>query len=215
MRPVICMITDRRRFGSGGEAHLVERAALAARAGVHLIQIREHDLEGGELSRLVAGCVDAVRGTRTRVLVNDRLDVALAAGARGVHLRGSSFSGQRARQMTPPGFLIGRSIHTPDDAAHLGGESGVDYLIFGTVFETLSKPGIAGVGTKRLAEAVAATPLPVLAVGGVSLGRLEAVVGAGAAGIAGIGLFADCRIEELPGVLEAVSRAFDSASAVS
>ena len=215
MRPIICMITDRRRLGSEGEARLVERVAFAARAGVHLIQIREHDLEGGQLSRLVAGCVDAVRDTRSRVLVNDRLDVALAAGARGVHLRGSSFSGRRARQMTPPGFLIGRSIHTPDDAANLSREGAVDYLIFGTVFETLSKSGMAGVGTKRLAEAVGATPLPVLAVGGVSLGRLEAVVSAGAAGIAAIGLFADCPIVELPAVLEAVSRAFDTGSSVS
>ena len=80
MGPVLCLVTDRRRFGAAWEPALVERVRAAARAGVHLVQVRERDLDGGPMARLTEQCVDAVRGTRARVLVNDRVDVALAAG---------------------------------------------------------------------------------------------------------------------------------------
>ena len=68
------------------------------------------------LTRLVERCVEAVRGTRARVLVNDRVDVALAAGAHGVHLRGDSMPAARARIVAPPAFLVGRSVHSPEEA---------------------------------------------------------------------------------------------------
>ena len=96
------MITDRRRLGPDGDTRVAGRAAVAARAGVHLVQIRERDLEGGAALRLVAGCVDAVRGTRARILVNERIDVALAAGAHGVHLRADSVAASRVRRIVPP-----------------------------------------------------------------------------------------------------------------
>src|SRR6185436_4586745 len=82
--PVMCLVTDRQQ--AGGADGVVARAAWAARAGVHLVQVRERDLEGRALTDLVVKCVAAVRGTRTRVVVNERFDVALAAGAHGVHL---------------------------------------------------------------------------------------------------------------------------------
>ena len=126
MTPLIYMITDRRRLGSGAEEALVRRVAAAARAGVHLVQIRERDLDGGPLMRLVARCVDAVRGTRTRVLVNDRLDVALAAGAHGVHLRGDSMPADRARRVAPAGFVIGRSVHAGGEAERVAADGGAD-----------------------------------------------------------------------------------------
>src|SRR5688572_33485132 len=100
------MITDRRRL-AGGEDALVQRVAAAAAAGVNLIQVRERDMAARDVSRLVARCVAAVRGTRTRILVNDRLDIALASGAHGVHLRGDSMPASRARALAPIGFLIG------------------------------------------------------------------------------------------------------------
>src|SRR5512134_2250555 len=115
MRPVACMITDRRRV-AGGEDALVQRVAAAAVAGVNLVQVRERDMEARDLSRLVTRCVAAVRGTHTRILVNDRRDVALPAGAHGVHLRGDSLPASRARSLAPIGFLIGRSVHTSAEA---------------------------------------------------------------------------------------------------
>ncbi len=189
MKPVVCLITDRRRFGPSWETALVERVRAAARAGVHLVQIRERDLDGGPLKRLVSSCVEAVHGTRTRVLVNDRLDVALAAGAHGVHLRADSFAAPRVRVRAPSPFLIGRSVHSVAEAVEATEYGGLDYLIFGTVFETSSKPGRRPAGLGALATVSAATCVPVLAIGGITAGRVDEVMRAGAAGVAAIGMF--------------------------
>ena len=98
--------------------------------------------------------VAAVRGTRARILVNDRPDVALAAGAHGVHLRGDSAPARRVRAAVPPSFLIGRSVHSLDEIAQVSDEGSVDYLLFGTVFATASKPDRPASGIAGLAEAV-------------------------------------------------------------
>jgi len=186
------MVTDRHRLDPfRGEDALVRCVAAAARAGVDLVQVRERDLEGGALTRLVLRCVEAVAGTRSRVLVNDRLDVALAAGAHGVHLPGHGFSAARARAIVPPGFLIGRSVHHAGEAARVAEEGGVDYLVFGTVFPTSSKAGVAPAGVSGLAAAVAAVRLPVLAIGGITVERAREIGRAGAAGVAAIGMFAE------------------------
>lgn len=190
MQPVVCMITDRRRL-AGGEDALVQRVATAAKAGVHLVQVRERDLEARDLSRLVARCVAAVHGTRTRILVNDRLDIALTARAHGVHLRGDSMPASRARSLAPIGFLIGRSVHTVAEAVTAHAEGGLDYLLFGTVFTTASKPGQAPAGLKSLTDVVDATPVPVLAIGGMSSDTAPQLAGTGCAGFAAIGWFAD------------------------
>jgi thiamine-phosphate pyrophosphorylase len=167
----------------------VERVAAAARDGVHLVQIRERDLDGGPLTRLVSACLTAVRGTRTRILVNDRLDVALAAGAHGVHLRAHSFGAARARALAPEPFLIGRSVHSVAEAQEAAAAGGADYLIFGSVFESASKPGRTPAGLAELAAVAAATRLPALAVGGITAERLAAVMTAGACGAAAITMF--------------------------
>jgi thiamine-phosphate diphosphorylase len=189
LKPVFCLITDRHRFGASWEQALVERVAAAAREGVHLVQIRERDLDGGPLNRLVSACVAAVRGTSTRIVVNDRLDVALAARAHGVHLRSDSFSGARIRTLAPPPFLVGRSVHSISDAAAATRDGGLDYLIFGTIFETPSKPGRAAAGLELLAAVARSTPLPVVAVGGMTRERIGDVAAAGASGVAGISMF--------------------------
>jgi thiamine-phosphate diphosphorylase len=189
VRPVLCLVTDRRRCG--GEDRLVQIVREAAAAGVHLVQLREKDLEGRWLYELARRCVAAARGTRTRVLVSDRLDVALAAGAHGVHLPSRGVPAARARAVAPPGFLIGRSVHAVDEGRTATERGGLDYLIFGTVFATASKPGIAPAGLDALRELAAAVPLPVLAIGGMAPGRLPAVAAAGAAGFAAIGFFQD------------------------
>ena len=190
MRPVACMITDRARLGAGWEDALVARVAAAARDGVDLVQVRERDLDARALTRVVERCVAAVARTRTRVLVNDRVDVALAAGAHGIHLRGDSMPAPRVRTLTSPGFVIGRSVHSRDEAVRAEADGDLDYLVFGTVFATASKRGVASAGLAALADVARATRLPVLAVGGVTVARIPRVVEAGAAGFAAIGLFA-------------------------
>lgn len=218
MRPVLCLVTDRRRIAPRGAAEpmqedaLVAYVGLAARAGVHLVQVRERDVEGGALTRLVRRCVDAVRGTPARVVVNDRLDVAIAAGAHGVHLPGNGVPAARVRPVAPVGFLIGRSVHDAREAAQVAADGALDYLVFGTVFDTATKPGVTPAGVRALAETAAAVPLPVLAIGGVTLARLPEIAAAGAAGAAAIGLFIDACAggpAAMREVVEQAERAFD------
>ena len=169
---------------------VVASVAAAARAGVHIVQVRQPALDGGPLLVLVRRCLETLAGTRTRLVVNDRLDVALAAGAHGVHLRGDSIAALRLRARTPRGFLIGRSVHTVTETALVTAQGGLDYLVFGTTFPTTSKPGRQAAGVEALADVCAATAVPVLAVGGVTSSNFTAIARSGAAGFAAIGLFA-------------------------
>jgi thiamine-phosphate pyrophosphorylase len=202
------MVTARHQSSPESDRALVDRIRAVARAGVHLVQIRQPDFEGGALTQLVTAAVLAVRDTSARVLVNDRLDVALAAGAHGVHLRGDSMPAARVRAAAPPGFIIGRSVHSPDEAHEAARGGGLDYLIFGTVFSTSSKPGVRSAGVGPLAAACASVSLPVLAIGGMAPERLAPVAESGAAGFAAIGLFADCAPAALPLLISRASDAF-------
>jgi thiamine-phosphate diphosphorylase len=163
----------------------------AIEAGIDVVQVRERDLESAALAALVSELVAlaaATPGSSTRIVVNDRLDVALAAGAAGVHLRSDSIPPCAVRSLAPPGFVIGCSVHSPADAAAIGTDA--DYLIAGTVWASDSKPGGRPVlGTDGLAAVVAAASVPVLAIGGVTVDRVAEAAAAGAAGIAAIGLF--------------------------
>ena len=210
MHPVICLITPSVHVGTDQEDALVDRVAMAARAGVHLIQVRQAAHEARWLHRVVARSVQAVAGTTARILVNERLDVALAAGAHGVHLRGGSMPASRVRAIVPPGFLIGRSVHDAEESQRVALDGGLDYMLFGTVFATRSKPGTVGVGTSALAAACAGVAIPVLAVGGMDPPGLGSVGRSGAAGWAAIGLFADCPLQTLPSVIAQAVSAFDS-----
>ena len=192
-RPLICLVTDRRRLAGAGDEPAAERCLVAqvrdaVDAGVDLVQIRERDLEDARLAHLVSEAVAIACATATAVVVNDRLDVAMACGASGVHLRADSMSPSAARAIAPRGFLIGCSVHGAEEAARVAAD--VDYLIAGTIFSTASKPGAdRWLGDVGLAEVVRAARVPVLAIGGVTLARMARVAAAGAAGIAAIGLF--------------------------
>lgn len=200
----VCVVSDRRRRS------VPDQARDAVASSVEIIQIRERDLEGRPLAALVREVLRITTGTATRVVVNDRLDVALACAADGVHLRGDSMPPRSVRTMTPAGFLIGRSVHGVEEARRVGPD--VDYLIAGTVFETASKPtGHPFLGAAGLAAIVDAVDVPVLAIGGIALDRLKDVARTGAAGIAGIGLFAVSGDAFSVTVAEA-RRRFDSAS---
>lgn len=160
----------------------------AVAGGVDVVQIREAGLPSGDYVRFVRRCLAAVRDTRVRVIVNDRLDVALAADAHGVHLREDSLAIAAARRLRGRPFLVGRSVHAPATAARA---QSADYLITGSVFETESKPGRpASLGLDGLRAVVAAAgTCPVWALGGVTAARAREVVACGASGLAAIGAF--------------------------
>jgi thiamine-phosphate pyrophosphorylase len=214
---ILQLISDRRRLTADADEAargrcLIEQARFAVSAGVDMIQLREPDLEGCALTRLARELVSIARGSRTRVIVNDRLDVALAAGADGVHLRGNSFEAARVRRSCRPAFLIGRSVRTPSEAAAAGP---VDYLVAGTVFATPSKPASqALLRTSGLTEIVRASEVPVLAIGGLRPELAGEVAGCGAAGIAAIGVWmgegAGCRAVPLIDLVEAFRRTFET-----
>jgi len=219
--PVLCLVTDRSRIphaaGADGRAELVDFVRQAARAGVDLIQVRERDLDGRDLYELVCRCVQATVRTDARVLVNDRLDVALAAGAAGVHLRGDSPDGARIRRMVPAGVLVGRSVHGPDEAVAVAKAGELDYLIAGTVFSTPSKGSSHdALGLEGLHTIVERVSMPVLAIGGVTTTTSGAVASTGAAGFAAIGLFAQAggHAEQLAQLVLKSRRAFDTSRSV-
>jgi thiamine-phosphate pyrophosphorylase len=208
----ICLVTDRRRLAPGASVDLAcERVVAQARAAVHaavdLIQVRERDLEARDLAGLVAAVKAITAGTASRVVVNDRLDVALACGADGVHLRADSIAVDAVRRIAPKGFLVGRSVH---GVADMPGAAGADYLIAGTIFPSASKEqGHATIGAVGLRAIAAASPFPVLAIGGVVEDRLDDVAAAGAAGIAGIGLFASLDASSMKNLVDRMRIRFD------
>jgi thiamine-phosphate pyrophosphorylase len=200
--PIICLVTG----GAGGRP-LLDAIVEAAQAGVDLIQIRERDLDDRTLLELTRRAVDATRDTLCRILVNDRFDIAMSANASGVHLRSDSFPATRIRAAAPLGFLIGRSVH---DAAEADAAApGCDYLIFGTVFPSMSKPaGHHASGLPALREVCAAVKIPVLAIGGISTENVSDVVSAGAAGVAAMSLFRGP--EPVASIVSMVRRRFDT-----
>lgn len=208
--PVFALVTDRRLYPAG---RMPDAIHAAAAAGVTLIQIRERDLGDRALLELTRAAIRAASGTGARVVVNERVDVALAAGAAGVHLRADSVAASRVRAIVPSGFVVGRSVHDVDEALCAARDGGCDYLLFGTVFASASKPaGHAAAGLEALARVCAAVRLSVVAIGGITGENAARVAAAGAAGVAGIRLFA---ASEDPGpTVDALRRAFDTSSGV-
>ena len=178
-----CYITDRRTLPAGQT--LVEAISRNISEGVDWIQIREKDLPAKELFALLR----SITTYRSKILVNGRVDVALAGGAAGAHLPSHSPPPRLWRTIAPPGFLIGVSCHTPEELQQAE-EEGADYAIFGPVFSPLSKaPDRPAVGLEGLARAVTGVRMPVLALGGMTRENAAACIAAGAAGIAGISIF--------------------------
>jgi len=150
---------------------LLDAIARNAAAGVDWIQIREKDLSAGELFDLVRCALALPSPGGTKILVNTRVDVALAAGAAGVHLPAGSIPPRTWRAITPPGFLIGVSCHTVEEVRAAEAE-GADYAVFGPVFAPLSKGSdLAPRGLDALSKAAGAVKIPVLALGGVTVDR--------------------------------------------
>ncbi|HZP43155.1 MAG TPA: thiamine phosphate synthase [Candidatus Binatia bacterium] len=174
--PRLVLVTDR---GATGGRDLLAAVALALDAGLPAVQLREKDLPGRELLALAERLRAATSARKALLFVNDRVDVALAVDADGVHLGQASMPAGAVRALLPPGALVGVSTHSP---AELAAAAGADFAFFGPVFPTPSKP--AAQGEAALAAAVRATALPVLAIGGVTAARVPHLTGAGAAGVA-------------------------------
>ena len=171
--PRLVLVTDRRAT----DRDLVTVVEAALDAGLPAVQLREKDLPGRPLLALAERLRAATARTGALLFVNDRLDVALAAGADGVQLGTGSVPVEVARRLLPPGALVGVSTHAPGEAV-----AGADFALFGPVWETPAKAGAQG--ESRLREAVRAAAIPVLAIGGVTAERVAAARAAGAAGVA-------------------------------
>ncbi len=226
--PILCYVTHRHGFPfppAEREEALLQRIELASAAGIDWIQIREKDLSAKACSALVRRAVERVQRASelqsdetsdsrraARILVNDRLDIALAAGAAGAHFGENSLPTQavgRIRRLLAAqpasaarNFSIGFSCHSLE-SAQAANSAGADYVFFGPIFATPSKAAFGPPqGVERLAGVCAAIPLPVIAIGGISLQNAAACVQAGAAGIAAIRLFQDT--PDLPATIAAL-----------
>jgi thiamine-phosphate pyrophosphorylase len=180
-------ITD----GTGDAAMLARAAAHWSAAGIDFVQLREKRLSAGGLA-LVARRMIAAMGTRSRLLINGRVDVAAAAGAAGVHLTASpgELTVAQVRQVFPAA-IVSVSCHTVAEASRAAA-AGANLILFGPVFEKRVAERIvgAGLGLERLHRACAAAAgVPILALGGVTQATAAECLAAGAAGIAGIRLF--------------------------
>jgi thiamine-phosphate pyrophosphorylase len=179
--PPLVLVTDRQAT-VGRDLVTVVEAALAA--GLPAVQLREKDLPGRPLLALAERLRTATARTGALLLVNDRLDVAIAVEADGVHLGGGSVPAPVARRLLPPGRLVGVSTHAPAEVA-AAAAGGADFCLFGPVYATPAKDAFGPPqGEDRLRAAVAAAPIPVLAIGGVGPAEAARVRAAGAAGVA-------------------------------
>ena len=220
--PIFCYVTDGRAFGAPPDSLPAESVTLrldrlrdsirrAAAAGIGWIQIREKDLDTRSLVDLARFAVREARQKHLVVMVNDRLDVAIAAGASGVHLGENSLPVEAVsewrRSSAREDFWIGVSCHSRE-SARSAEKGGADYIFFGPVFATPSKAAFGPAqGTELLREICAAVGIPVLAIGGINPGNARACLDAGAAGIAAIRFFQDAQNSaELAAQLKTIKR---------
>jgi thiamine-phosphate pyrophosphorylase len=177
--PRLYAITDDRRV----ESH-VEQARRLAAAGVRLIQIRAKRASGRELFAIVSAALAALRGTGARLVVNDRVDVALAAAADGVHVGQDDLPATAAREILGPHRIVGVSTHSTGQAREAA-RWPVDYVAYGPVFATATKENPDPVvGLEGLVAARGAVSLPLVAIGGITLETAGAVIAAGADSVA-------------------------------
>lgn len=205
---MLYLITDRQAFRRNPEINNDSAARLqleaigkASQAGCQLIQIRERDMSARALMKFTREAIAYARPWGARVLVNDRLDIAMAAGADGVHLRASSIpAGEIRAGLMKKGlgnFLIGVSTHSLAEAKSAE-EGGANFIVYGPIYDTPSKRAFGRpMGLELFAEVSGALKIPTLALGGINLLNFHEPLRHGAAGIAAIGLFTDLdRLEQ-------------------
>jgi thiamine-phosphate pyrophosphorylase len=199
--PQLLAISDRLTLAG---ASLIGWAAALDRAGVASLQLREKELPDAALHALALALRPAYSAT---LLVNGRADVAVLAGADGVHLPADGVPTAAVRRRFGAALLVGRSTHTVDEVERAAGE-GADYVTFGPVFASPGKGEPVGLAALERAAAIG---IPVLALGGVGVAELPLVARAGAAGAAAIRLFQD--LDTLPAVVAAAHTAFGTGAA--
>lgn len=181
--PCLCLVAD---CSVVGPDELPHRVAAAVEGGVSLVQLRAKEMPGGLMLSLVHELERAVARSAT-LLVNERVDVAATAKVPGVQLGEQALPARDARQLLAPGSLVGRSVHSVEGAMQAVGD-GADFLVVGTMFETGSHPGEEPAGP-QLMRAVAARVggeggPPLIGIGGITPQNVDAVIGAGASGVA-------------------------------
>ncbi len=195
-QPAIFYVTDRHRIPSSSPTDILAKIRNAVIAGVDFVQVREKDLATRELANLTRQVLHIIKQSdaSARVIVNDRLDVALAVDAAGVHLGRESLPADEAvnwcrGENAPPGFLIGVSCHSVEQAL-AAEKAGASYVFFGPVFDTPSKRSFGPPQSLSLLEDVGrAAKIPVIAIGGVNELTAADCIRSGAAGIAAIRMF--------------------------
>lgn len=178
-RPCLCLVTDRAQCAS---RPLEDVVAQAVEGGANMVQLREKDLPAGQLLALAQRLRQVTQG-RALLFVNDRVDVALAAGADGVQLGEEALPVQAARRVAGHRLLVGRSVHSLEGAMAAEAD-GADLLIVGTIFPTGSHPGATAAGVGLLQQVCQHVKVPFLGIGGIKADNVEAVVSSGAAGAA-------------------------------
>jgi|Deesub1362B_J571_1020462.scaffolds.fasta_scaffold00289_10 thiamine-phosphate pyrophosphorylase len=173
------LITDRKRI----ERSLFDAVEEALRAGIKAVQLREKDLQTRPLLDMAYRMRELTRRYGAKLFINERADIAMAVDADGVHLGAKGIPIKAVRKIRDRGFLIGYSAHSPEEAARAEVE-GADFVTFSPVYETSSKPGVKAQGLDKLEAAVRAVSIPVFALGGITLNRVEEVRQRGAFGVA-------------------------------
>jgi thiamine-phosphate pyrophosphorylase len=176
--------------GDADDAALVGQVERALRLGVDYVQLRRKSATARGLERLALRLASLGSESRRRILVNDRLDVALSAGLGGVHLPSEGLPALAVRRILPPDFLVACSTHSRAEAESAA-RAGASFIVFGPVFPSRSKPGHPGLRVEALAEVASAVNVPVYALGGVAPDRIPAIAASGASGVSGISAFED------------------------
>jgi len=175
------LVTDRHQTNGRPLVPLIEQAVAG---GLRVVQLRERDLDAPALLTLARDVQVAIKSSKALLLINDRVDVALACGAAGVHLRSDSLPVGVARKLLGAARIIGVSTHSVDEAVRAEAE-GADFVVVGPIYDTPSKREYgAPLGVQSLEEAARRCRIPVLAIGGITPARLSEVKRAGASGAA-------------------------------
>ncbi len=177
--PCLCLVTDRR---VGDQRTLVSRVVQAVAGGVDLVQLREKDLPGLRLLELAGDLKEAINGSAL-LIINERVDVAVAVEADGVQLGEDALPVRAARRILGPDKLIGRSVHSAEGADRAVAD-GADFLVVGTIFATGSHVGEKPAGPELIHSIAPGCSVPIIGIGGIDPSNLSQVLRAGAVGVA-------------------------------
>lgn len=202
--PCLCLVTDRRVAWDNDD--LASRVSAAVAGGVDLVQLREKDLPSGQLLKLAVALEERIGG-RSRLIVNERVDVAAALPAAGVQLGEDALPAAAARRLLGPDALLGRSVHSINGARQALAD-GADFLVAGTMYASRSHPGEPPAGPELIRQIAAIADTPILGIGGITPDNVGAVMQAGAFGAAVItNILADTDPEQAAARLKAAMRA--------